>query len=233
MGVYPQRRRPDRRRRCQGQFMAVPGRHGRGDFPSLQLHSAGRSANHRLRWEVTEALSTHRGILSVREREGVQAYMQLQVGLLSNRIQGPLAPKDSPQVSVTSCHFSRKGSTTTPSRPNCSCARLRKDYQSIMHFLFSQLDPNFKFGKKYVDDIPHLFKGLRFFNISKTALSAVGSPHTWPALLASIAWFIEVLTYHDIANASDMEAPISIEAESERAFFAYLKNAYHSALCAG
>ena len=47
----------------------------------------------------------------------------------------------------------------------------------------------------------------------------------------SITWFIEILTYHDIANASENEAPVTIEAEAERAFFAYLKNAYHSFLC--
>ena len=32
------------------------------------------------------------------------------------------------------------------------------------------------------------------FSISKTALVAVGSPHTWPSLLASLIWLVDLLS---------------------------------------
>jgi kinetochore protein NDC80 len=39
------------------------------------------------------------------------------------------------------------------------------------------------------DEVPLVFKRLRYpFQISKSALQAVGSPHTWPGLLAALAW---------------------------------------------
>ena len=31
------------------------------------------------------------------------------------------------------------------------------------------------------------------FAVSKTGLVACGSPHAWPPLLASLAWFVELL----------------------------------------
>ena len=57
------------------------------------------------------------------------------------------------------------------------------------------------------------------FTISKTALTAVGSPHTWPALLACLTWFIELLEYDEL---------ITSEGDSDEAafFFGYLQQAY-------
>lgn len=71
----------------------------------------------------------------------------------------------------------------------------KKDFCNIMHFLFRQVDPTFEFGVKFEEDVAAQLKNLRYpFAISKTALVAVGSPHTWPALLGSIAWVIELLS---------------------------------------
>lgn len=51
------------------------------------------------------------------------------------------------------------------------------------------------FGK-IEDDVPAFFKRLRYpFQISKSSLFAVGSPHTWPTLLASLVWITELLSY--------------------------------------
>ena len=72
-----------------------------------------------------------------------------------------------------------------------------------MQFLFRKTDPNIKFVAKIEEEVPMLFKRVGYpFAISKSALSAVGSPHTWPALLAALAWLVELLVYEESANAS-------------------------------
>ena len=47
-----------------------------------------------------------------------------------------------------------------------------------------------------------IFKTLGYpYTISKTSLSAVGSPHAWPQLLGAIEWLVELLTYDgDVAE---------------------------------
>ena len=84
-----------------------------------------------------------------------------------------------------------------------------KDFHNIMLFLLSKCDPSFyaihgngnssgstaSGGRhKFEDDVAMMFKTLGYpFNISKTALVAAGSPHTWPSLLLAITWLIELL----------------------------------------
>jgi SMC interacting uncharacterized protein involved in chromosome segregation len=46
--------------------------------------------------------------------------------------------------------------------------------------------------------VPAFFKKLKYpFQISKTALVAVGSPHTWPTLLGALVWLAELLAYRE------------------------------------
>ena len=84
-----------------------------------------------------------------------------------------------------------------------------KDFHSIIRFLFAQVDPGctlphpskIKFDE--TKNIPFVLKMLGYpFGVSKTALVAVGSPHTWPALLATITWLVELLTYDEEVRAS-------------------------------
>lgn len=63
-----------------------------------------------------------------------------------------------------------------------------------------QVDPNLnpKTLGKLEDDVPALYKRLRYpFQMSKSALFAVGSPHTWPSVLAALAWLTELLQYQE------------------------------------
>ena len=41
------------------------------------------------------------------------------------------------------------------------------------------------------------------FPVSKTGLVAVGSPHTWPALIAAIDWLVDLLAIRDGEEALD------------------------------
>lgn len=70
----------------------------------------------------------------------------------------------------------------------------------MIGFLFRKVDPNFEFRDKIEDEVPNMYKRLHYpFLISKSALYAVGSPTTWPALLAALAWIVELLSYEERA----------------------------------
>eukprot|EP00943_MAST-04B_sp_MAST-4B-sp1_P006123 g6123.t1 len=105
-----------------------------------------------------------------------------------------------------------------------------KDFEHICSFLFRQIDRNFKFQKSMVNEVPLMFKGLHYpFSISKTALSAVGSPHTWPYLLACLTWLIELLGYDEESEKSKAEnkvAEFEFDAGGNLVFFEYLREAY-------
>ena len=60
-----------------------------------------------------------------------------------------------------------------------------KKFGEVVSFLFRKVDHTFRFQKNVVNDVHTMFKGLSYpAQISKTSLSAVGSAHTWPTILA-------------------------------------------------
>eukprot|EP00602_Paraphysomonas_sp_CaronLab_P003663 CAMPEP_0185030192 /NCGR_PEP_ID=MMETSP1103-20130426/16992_1 /TAXON_ID=36769 /ORGANISM="Paraphysomonas bandaiensis, Strain Caron Lab Isolate" /LENGTH=701 /DNA_ID=CAMNT_0027565207 /DNA_START=115 /DNA_END=2223 /DNA_ORIENTATION=- len=112
-----------------------------------------------------------------------------------------------------------------------------KDFNNIVQFLFRLIDPNLSCPGKFEDEVIAMFKQLRYpYNISKNGLSAVGSPHSWPQLLACIMWVVELLEYDEAAHGDGAEHDGGLECEpdstgiSEKLFFAYLRNAYVSFL---
>ena len=85
--------------------------------------------------------------------------------------------------------------------PKTLTSPMSKDVFSIVQFLLRQVDPNMKPLGKMEEDVPQLFKHLKYpFQISKSALFAVGSPHTWPGLLAAMNWVVELLNYAEKAD---------------------------------
>ncbi|RQM08976.1 hypothetical protein DD237_000469 [Peronospora effusa] len=105
----------------------------------------------------------------------------------------------------------------------------KKDFCNVVLFLFKQIDSNFEFGVKFEEDIVLQFRNLRYpFPISKTSLAAVGTPHTWPTLLLSISWLIELLSY-DEARQEAEEIELNDEKDEEngdKQFFKYLDASY-------
>lgn len=86
-----------------------------------------------------------------------------------------------------------------------------RDFQHIFQFLVRFIDPNFEFRARMEDEIPTLLKRLAYpFTVSKSALSAVGSPHAWPALLGVLTWILELIKY-DCANAEREAAAAAAE----------------------
>lgn len=106
-----------------------------------------------------------------------------------------------------------------------------KDFNNIILFLFLQIDPNFKLSGKFEDEVITMFKQLRYpYQISKTSLVAVGTPHSWPALLATVMWLIELLGYDEAVAAANAQSQDDPDPEdpnaSEKAFYSYLGSAY-------
>ncbi|XP_022326849.1 kinetochore protein NDC80 homolog [Crassostrea virginica] len=72
----------------------------------------------------------------------------------------------------------------------------RKDFFQIFEFLYSMLTPRYRVGKKPEEEIPKIFKELGYpFMISKTSMYALGSPHTWPTILAALVWMVDLIKF--------------------------------------
>ena len=60
--------------------------------------------------------------------------------------------------------------------------------------MFGQLKPGYKMAAKMEEEVPRVLRMLGYpFSISKQYLYSVGSPHTWPHLLAAIMWMMEIV----------------------------------------
>ncbi|KAG7402394.1 kinetochore-associated Ndc80 complex subunit ndc80 [Phytophthora boehmeriae] len=104
----------------------------------------------------------------------------------------------------------------------------KKDFCNMILFLFKQVDPTFEFGVKFEEDVVVQFRNLRYpIPISKTSLAAVGTPHTWPTLLLSISWLIELLSYDEAIQQNELEQTEDEEENGDKQFFKYLDASYH------
>jgi kinetochore protein NDC80 len=117
-------------------------------------------------------------------------------------------------------HFPTFCAPTHPQAPT------GKDFRYILNFLFQQLDPNFEFSSNFEDEVKFFMKDLGYpFSISKSSLQAVGSPHTWPSLLAMLVWLVEFFQYHEATETKDSTKQLDTE-NGEKVFFGYCSHAY-------
>ncbi|KAF8936374.1 kinetochore-associated Ndc80 complex subunit ndc80 [Dissophora ornata] len=71
-----------------------------------------------------------------------------------------------------------------------------KDFQDIFKFLYLKLEPGYDFQRKFEDDVPVLLRTMRYpaaDTITKTSLYTVGTPHSWPNMLALLGWMMDVI----------------------------------------
>jgi kinetochore protein NDC80 len=76
----------------------------------------------------------------------------------------------------------------------------QKEFNKIIVFLFQQFDLVFdlKLESKIQDEVPLMFRRLGYpFQISKSSFYSIGSPTTWPSLLAAMSWLIPLLEFKD------------------------------------
>lgn len=70
----------------------------------------------------------------------------------------------------------------------------QKEFVSIFQFLYHLFDPNFQFVKKIDEDVLYCIKSIKYpfaDSISRSQLTAVGSPHSWPNMLAMLVWMVD------------------------------------------
>ena len=64
----------------------------------------------------------------------------------------------------------------------------------MFQFLYGHLEPMYKIGAKPEEEIPRIFKVLGYpFTISKSSMYDIGTPHTWPYLLAALVWLVDLI----------------------------------------
>ncbi|KAF5837128.1 HEC/Ndc80p family-domain-containing protein [Dunaliella salina] len=120
--------------------------------------------------------------------------------------------------------------------PKTLASPTAKDFTMIVQFLFQKFDPSMKIFGKIEDDVPLFFKRINYpFAISKSALFAVGSPHSWPAVLAALTWLVELLNYNakveeqggGCTSASGQPGLLEDqESATKRQFFDYICTSY-------
>ncbi|KAL8585919.1 hypothetical protein ACOMHN_061080 [Nucella lapillus] len=71
-----------------------------------------------------------------------------------------------------------------------------KEFFRIFEYIYCQVDPFFKLGSKMEEEVLRVLKMLGYpFSISKSSMHAVGTPHTWPTLLAALIWLIDLVKF--------------------------------------
>ncbi|GFO40239.1 kinetochore protein ndc80 homolog [Plakobranchus ocellatus] len=69
-----------------------------------------------------------------------------------------------------------------------------KDFFNMFEFVMGHFWESYKLGPKMQEEVPSTLKLLGYpFSLPKTYLYSVGSPHTWPHLLAALNWMIELV----------------------------------------
>lgn len=111
-----------------------------------------------------------------------------------------------------------------------------KDFNNIVLFLFRQIDHTYALTGKFEDEVIAMFKQLKYtVPISKTALTSVGAPVTWPPLLASLVWLIELLQYDDATAKEFQHELLLLEEDNEQAhqLQGYAEKSFCRYLCSG
>ena len=78
-----------------------------------------------------------------------------------------------------------------------------------------------------VDEVSMNFKAMGYpFTVSKTALVAAGSPHTWPSLLAALTWLMERIQCMENWNPGEedpghFESLEELQTKTDKEFFKY------------
>lgn len=110
-----------------------------------------------------------------------------------------------------------------------------KDFTNIVTFMLRRLDPTFQDGTlKIEDEIAMNFKAMGYpFTVSKTALVAAGSPHTWPTLLAALTWLMtkiqcleELEAEDEVIMHGEYESVEELETKMDMYFFQFLSKSY-------
>jgi len=107
-----------------------------------------------------------------------------------------------------------------------------RDFEDTATFLLRLLDASWRrdSGRKFDDEFVDVFKKLRYpFPISRTALAAVGTAHTWPPLLAALLWLVDLIEHDRKRTTTTSEGHVASRLQAhgaDRVFYEYASDAY-------
>ncbi|XP_078698033.1 kinetochore protein NDC80 homolog [Branchiostoma floridae x Branchiostoma belcheri] len=103
-----------------------------------------------------------------------------------------------------------------------------KLFTAIVQFLYGHLDPCFQIVKKFEEEIPRIFKDLRYpFPLSKSQMFTIGTPHTWPHILGALHWLLQLVKYSMRVDGDKLMFNEDFESNSEnKILFEYSSAAY-------
>ncbi|KAI0228966.1 Kinetochore protein NDC80-like [Lamellibrachia satsuma] len=107
-----------------------------------------------------------------------------------------------------------------------------KDFVRIFEFLMNFIWTKYKVGNKIEEEVPAMLKNIGYpFSITKSAMFSVGSPLTWPSLLAALSWLREQIEYALSLDVDQLLFRPSNDDEfdgvlEQKIFFDYCEKAY-------
>lgn len=116
--------------------------------------------------------------------------------------------------------------------PKVLSAPTTKEFLRVFEHLYGFLNTTFKMEKKFEEEVPRILKSLSYpFTISKSAMFAIGSLHTWPTLLGALHWMVELIKTVNTIDVEQILFPPSFEDEpictqQEKIFFDYYSGTY-------
>jgi kinetochore protein NDC80 len=111
-----------------------------------------------------------------------------------------------------------------------------KDFQDIFKFLYSKIDSNFVFKRRFEEEVPNLLTQLMYpnaNNINKSHLSTVGTQHKWPTLLGVLHWLMKLAQAEEsIDEAQEGENTVNYDdpAFNDIAYCQYAQHRFSSTL---
>ncbi|KAL7635513.1 UNVERIFIED_CONTAM: hypothetical protein RMT77_014582 [Armadillidium vulgare] len=73
----------------------------------------------------------------------------------------------------------------------------KKDFGVIFQFIYRHINPKFKISQHF-EEIPKLLKLLKYpLQMPKSSFLNVGSPYTWPSVLAMLGWLIDLINMYE------------------------------------
>lgn len=80
-----------------------------------------------------------------------------------------------------------------------------KDFTQVLNFLLRGFDAMFYMNGKLDSEVTEVIKALHYpFPPSRTALTAIGASHSWPAFLGLLSWLRELLQYDRAVQQAEM-----------------------------
>ncbi|XP_042241458.1 kinetochore protein NDC80 homolog isoform X2 [Homarus americanus] len=110
-----------------------------------------------------------------------------------------------------------------------------KDFANIFNFVYRHLDGSYTLPNRIEEEIPRLLKLLHYpVQMPKSSFITVGSPHTWPSVLAMLAWLVDVAVIYEsidpliYAFPSDFDSDVNIPMAKFSTFAKLVKCEIHS-----